>query len=356
MIPWADPLTNAPTMTMTTPKTQREIHLASRPVGVPKPSDFRVAETAVPEPAPGQFLARNIYMSVDPYMRGRMRDVKSYVPPFQIGAVLDGGSIGQVVSSRHPGFAEGDFVVGGQGFREYYVSDGAGQRKVDPKLAPLSTYLGLLGGPGLTAYVGLIDLGQPKAGETLLVSAAAGAVGMAVGQIGKILGLRVVGSAGGADKARWLVEELGFDAAFDYRGADLEREIAKHCPQGVDIYFENVGGAMLEAALANMRPFGRIPLCGMIALYNEEQPQAGPRNLILAIPRRLTLRGFIISDHFDRLPDFVRDVSGWLAQGRIKNRETIVQGIENAPAAFIGLLKGENLGKMLVQIGPDPTR
>jgi NADPH-dependent curcumin reductase CurA len=254
--------------TATLPKTQREIHLASRPIGAPKPSDFRVAETAVPEPAPGQFLVRNVYMSVDPYMRGRMRDIKSYVPPFQIGAVLDGGSLGRVVASRHPGFAEGEFVVGGQGFREYYCSDGAGQRKVDPELGPLSAYLGVLGMPGLTAYVGLLDFGKPRAGETLLVSAAAGAVGMVAGQIGRILGLRVVGSAGGADKARWLVEELGFDAAFDYRAGDLERQIAQHCPQGVDIYFENVGGAMLEGALANMRPFGRIPLCGMIALYN----------------------------------------------------------------------------------------
>ena len=344
---------------MTTPPArQREVHLAARPVGTPKPSDFRVVETPVPEPADGQFLVRNIYMSVDPYMRGRMRDVKSYVPPFQIGAVLDGGSAGQVVASRHPKFPEGDFVVGGQGFREYYVSDGAGQRRVDPKLAPLSAYLGILGGPGLTAYVGLIDLGKPKAGETLLVSAAAGAVGMVVGQLGKILGLRVVGSAGGPDKTRWLKEELGFDDAFDYRAASgaLDRAIAEHCPEGVDIYFENVGGAMLEAALANMRPFGRIPLCGMIALYNDEQPQPGPRNLILCIPRRLTMTGFIISDHFDRFPAFTRDVAGWLAEGKLVNRETIVQGVENAPAAFIGLLGGENVGKMLVQIGPDPTR
>jgi hypothetical protein len=344
---------------MTTPPAkQREIHLAARPIGTPKPSDFRVATTPVPEPADGQFLVRNIYMSVDPYMRGRMRDVKSYVPPFQIGAVLDGGSAGQVVASRHPKFAEGDFVVGGQGFREYYVSGGTGQRKVDPKVAPLSAFLGILGGPGLTAYVGLIDLGKPKAGETLLVSAAAGAVGMVVGQIGKILGLRVVGSAGGPDKTRWLKEELGFDDAFDYRaaGGALDRAIAERCPDGVDIYFENVGGAMLEAALANMRPFGRIPLCGMIALYNDEQPQPGPRNLIFCIPRRLTMTGFIISDHFDRFPAFTRDVAGWLADGKLKNRETIVQGIENAPAAFIGLLGGENVGKMLVQIGPDPTR
>jgi NADPH-dependent curcumin reductase CurA len=214
------------------------------------------------------------------------------VPPFQIGAVLDGGSVGQVVASRHPAFAEGDFVVGMQGFREYYKTDGGGQRKIDPALGPLSPFLGRLGMPGLTAY----------------------------------------------------------------RGADLERAIAEHCPQGVDIYFENVGGAMLEAALASMRPFGRIPLCGMIALYNQEQPQPGPRNLILAIPRRLTLAGFILSDHFDRLPAFTRDVAGWLRQGRIKNRETIVQGIANAPAAFIGLLRGENVGKMLVQVGPDPMR
>jgi NADPH-dependent curcumin reductase CurA len=327
-------------------------------VGAPKPSDFRVVETAVPEPTQGQFLVRNVYMSVDPYMRGRMRDIKSYVPPFQIGAVLDGGSAGQVVASRHADFAEGDFVIGGQGFREYYVSSGAGQRKVDVKLAPLSAFLGILGMPGLTAYVGLIDLGKPKAGETLLVSAAAGAVGMVVGQIGKVLGLRVVGSAGGPDKTRWLTEELGFDAAFDYRAASgaLDRAIAHACPDGVDIYFENVGGPMLEAALANMRPFGRIPLCGMIALYNEEQPQPGPRNLIFCIPRRITMTGFIVSDHFDRFPSFLRDVGGWLAEGKLKNRETIVQGIENAPAAFIGLLGGENVGKMLVQIAPDPSR
>jgi NADPH-dependent curcumin reductase CurA len=338
-------------------KTQREVHLAARPVGAPKPSDFRIVERPVPEPADGQFLVRNVYMSVDPYMRGRMRDVKSYVPPFQIGAVLDGGSAGQVVASRHPKFAEGDFVVGGQGFREYYVTDGAGQRKVDPKLAPLSAYLGILGMPGLTAYVGLLDLGKPKAGETLLVSAAAGAVGMVAALIGKILGLRVVGTAGGPDKVRVLIEELGLDAAFDYRAAagKLEQAVAEHCPQGVDIYFENVGGAMLEAALANMKPFGRIPLCGMIALYNEEQPQPGPRNLILSIPRRLTLTGFIISDHFDRLPAFTRDVGSWLRDGKMKNRETVVQGIENAPGAFIGLLGGENVGKMLVALAPDPT-
>jgi NADPH-dependent curcumin reductase CurA len=341
---------------MTTPRTQREIQLASRPVGAPRPSDFRVVETPVPEPAAGQFLVRNVYMSVDPYMRGRMRDVKSYVPPFQIGAVLDGGSVGQIVTSRHPGFAEGEFVVGTQGFREYYTTDGSGQRKVDSRRGPLSAYLGLLGMPGLTAYVGLIDLAKPKAGETLLVSAAAGAVGMAVGQIGKILGLRVVGSAGGEEKVRWLVDELGFDAAFDHRRGKLDSQIAEHCPEGIDVYFENVGGPMLEAALANMRPFGRIPLCGMIAIYNEEVPQPGPRNLILAIPRRLTLTGFIVSDHFQRLPDFLRDMAGWLAESKLKNRETIVHGIDNAPGAFIGLFKGENAGKMLVQLAPDPTR
>jgi NADPH-dependent curcumin reductase CurA len=341
----------------TRPRTQREIHLAARPRGAPRPSDFELVETPVPEPAEGQILVRNVYLSVDPYMRGRMRDVKSYVPPFQIGAVLDGGSLGQVVTSRHPRFAEGDFVVGMQGFREYYVSDGAGQRKIDPALAPLSAHLGILGGTGLTAYVGLLDFGKPKAGETLLVSAAAGAVGMVVGQIGKILGLRVVGIAGGPEKVRWLVDELGFDAAFDYRAAAgrLDGAIAEHCPEGVDIYFENVGGAMLEAALANMKPFGRIPLCGMIALYNDEQPQPGPRNLTLCVARRLTLAGFIVSDHLDRLPAFTRDVSAWLAQGRLRNRETIVQGIENAPAAFIGLLGGENLGKMLVQVGAVPA-
>ena len=304
--------------------TQREIHLAARPVGTPKPGDFRVVETPIPEPAAGQFLVRNVYMSVDPYMRGRMRDVKSYVPPFQIGAVLDGGSVGQVIASRHPGFAEGDCVVGGQGFREYYVTDGAGQRKVDPKLAPLSAYLGVLGMPGLTAYVGLLDLGKPKAGETLLVSAAAGAVGMVVGQIGKILGLTVVGTAGGPDKARWLRDELGFDAAFDYRAAAgaLERAIAEHCPQGVDIYFENVGGAHARGGARQHASVRSHPAVRHDRALQRRAAAAGPAEPDLLHPAAPDPDRVHRLRPLQPVPRLPPRRGGWLREGRLKNRET----------------------------------
>ncbi len=340
---------------MTATTKSREIRLAARPSGLPQPSDFELAETAIREPGDGELLVRNIYMSVDPYMRGRMRDVKSYVPPFQIGAPLAGGSLGQVVRSNHPGFAAGDFVAGMEGWREYYKSDGTSQRKLDLHGAPLSTFLGVLGMPGLTAYVGLLDIGKPKAGETVFVSAAAGAVGSLVGQIAKIQGCRVVGSAGTADKIAFLVDELGFDAAFNYKGADLHIELARTCPRGIDVYFENVGGATLEAVLLHMNPFGRIPVCGMIAQYNDEEPAPGPRTLISVIPKRLLIQGFIVSDHPGRMADFLRDVGGWLKEGKVKYRETVVEGIENAASAFIGLLQGENTGKMLVRLADDPT-
>ena len=292
-------------------------------------------------------------MSVDPYMRGRMRDAKSYTPPFQLGAVLAGGSVGRVVESKNAGFESGDYVVGAQGWREYYVSKGDDQRKIDASLAPLPAFLGTLGMPGMTAYVGLLDIGKPKSGETVFVSAAAGAVGMVVGQIAGIQGCRVVGSAGTDDKTSYLVNELGFDAAFNYKTTDIDRALDEHCPDGVDVYFENVGGKTLEAVLTHMSPFGRIPVCGMIALYNNEQPAPGPATLIQVIPRRLTLTGFIVSDHLDRMAAFTRDVGGWLAEGKIRSKETIVEGIENAPSAFLGLLRGDNLGKMLVRVGED---
>lgn len=329
----------------------REVRLASRPAGWPEPSNFSLAETTVPSPGEGQALVRNLYMSVDPYMRGRMRDVKSYVPPFQIGQVLDGGSVGEVIESRHPELRKGDRVVGMQGWREHYLTDGTGQRKIDPRLeAPLSTFLGVLGMPGLTAYVGLLDIGQPKKGETVLVSAAAGAVGSLVGQIAKIQGCRAVGSAGSDDKVKHLVEKLGFDAAFNYKTEDLNSALRRDCPNGVDVYFENVGGAMLEAALLRMNPFGRIPVCGMISIYNATEPAPGPRTLVSVIQNRLTMRGFIVSDHWNRLEAFTRDISTWLKEGRIHYDETIVDGIENAPSAFLGLLRGENTGKMLVRL------
>jgi hypothetical protein len=333
------------------PTTSREIRLRERPDGAPESRHFELAEVEVPDPGPGQVLVRNLFMSVDPYMRGRMRDTRSYVPSFEVGRVMDGGSVGQVVASRHDGFVEGDSVVGMQGWREYYLTDGEDQRKIDPALgAPLSAYLGVLGMPGLTAYVGLLDIGKPQEGETVMVSAAAGAVGSLVGQIAKIKGCRAVGSAGSPEKVAHLTSELGFDAAFDYKTADLHEALTECCPDGIDVYFENVGGAMLEAVLLHMKPFGRIPVCGMISQYNATEASPGPRTLISIIPNRLRMQGFIVSDHWDRMNAFLRDVGGWLASGRIRYDETIVDGIDQAADAFIGLFQGGNTGKMLVRL------
>jgi NADPH-dependent curcumin reductase CurA len=333
----------------------REIHLKRRPTGLPSESDFELAQVPVPEPGAGEALVRNIYMSVDPYMRGRMVDRASYVAPFPLGQPLDGGCVGQVVKSNGARLQGGDYVLGFRGWREYYVSNGSDLTKIDPQLAPIDSYLGTFGMPGMTAYVGLLDIGQPEAGDTVYVSAAAGAVGSVVCQIARIKGCRVVGSAGSDEKVRWLREEAGDDAAFNYKKvADLPAQLGRDCPNGINVYFDNVGGDHLEAALGQMTPHGRIVLCGMISLYNATQPLPGPRNPFLAITKRLTLQGFIVSDHADRRPAFVADMSQWIAQGRIQSKETIVDGIENAPKAFIGLFTGENFGKMLVKIGPDP--
>ncbi len=335
----------------------RQILLAARPTGWPDQSNFRLEETPIPEPAGGQFLARNIYMSVDPYMRGRMNDRKSYVSPFQVGQALEGGAVGQVVKSNHPGFAEGQYVSSFQGWREYFVSGGERVSKIDPALAPISAYLGILGIPGFTGWYGLKEIGKPQAGETLVVSGAAGATGSLVGQIGKILGCRVVGSAGSDAKCSYLTGELDFDAAINYKTAgDLYSALREACPKGIDIYFENVGGPMLDAVLRLINPFSRIPLCGMISQYNLAAPEPGPRFLVSMIPNRTLMQAFIIGDHMDRLLEFIREVGGWLKAGRLKYQETVVEGIENAPRAFLGLLRGENLGKMLVRLGPDPTK
>ena len=333
----------------------REIRLAARPVGVPKESDFELAETDVPRPAEGEVLVRNAYMSVDPYMRSRMNETKSYVPSFQIGKPLQGGAVGQVVESRSEALAEGDWVNSMLGWREYYVADGKALMKIDPGGAPVSTALGVLGMPGLTAYVGLLDIGEPKEGETVFVSAASGAVGSVVGQIAKLKGCRAIGSAGSAEKVSYLTDELGFDAAFNYREVRLADALRDACPDGIDVFFENVGGEHLEAALANMNTFGRVVLCGLVSQYNATEPPAGPRNFPQVLVSRLLLKGFIISDHFDRLPAFFADMGRWVAEGKVKYRETVIEGIENAPKAFIGLLAGENLGKMLVKVGPDPA-
>jgi NADPH-dependent curcumin reductase CurA len=333
-----------------------EIHLKRRPVGMPLETDFELVETKIPDPGDGEFVVRNIWMTVDPYMRGRMTDRKSYVPPFQIGEVLDGGSVGQVVKSKNPAFAEGDYVCGfaAGGWREYHRTAGMMFNKIDPSLAPLQCYLGVLGMPGLTAYTSLLRIGEPQEGETVFVSAAAGAVGSVVAQIAKIKGCRVVGSAGSDDKCRWLTEQAGIDAVVNYKTSpSLLEAVSNACPGGIDIYYENVGGEHLEVALELMKSRGRLVMCGMISMYNATEAPAGPRNLVNVIGRSLKMQGFIVSDYIDMVPQFYMDMGPWIAAGKIRWQETVLEGIGAAPAAFIGLFKGDNAGKMLVRLGPD---
>jgi NADPH-dependent curcumin reductase CurA len=333
--------------------TTREIRLASRPDGEPTDDDFEIAETPIPEPGPGEVLVRNSYLSVDPYMRGRMRDVKSYLPPFEVGKVMDGGAVGQVVASNDGPFEEGAWIQHQAGWREHSVVNGG--YPADPAVAPISAALGVLGMPGLTAYAGLTDVAPIEEGQTVFVSAAAGAVGSAAGQIARLRGCRVIGSAGSPEKVAWLTDELGFDAAFNYKEAPVADALREHAPKGIDVYFDNVGGDHLSAALARMRLHGKIALCGAIAQYNEETPQPGPDNFLAVLPLRLTIRGFIVLDHFGLMGRFIDEVGGWVRSGELRYRETIVDGIENMPAAFNGLLSGDNIGKMLVKVGPDPT-
>jgi NADPH-dependent curcumin reductase CurA len=336
--------------------TTREIRLASRPHGEPTDENFDIAEVALPEPAPGEVLVRNSYLSVDPYMRGRMRDVKSYVPPFQVGEPLEGGAVGQVVASNGGRFEEGTWIQHMKGWREHsLVGESDLAFPIDPAVAPIGTALGVLGMPGLTAYAGVTEIAPIAAGETVYVSAAAGAVGSVAGQIARLRGCRVVGSAGSAEKVVWLTEELGFDAAFDYHDGDLPTLLREHCPKGIDVYFDNVGGDHLSAALGRMRVHGRIALCGAVAEYNEETPQPGPANFVQVVPRRLSLRGFIVLDHGHLMKEFLSEVGAWVASGELRYRETVVDGLEKMPGAFNGLLAGDNIGKMLVKVGPDPA-
>jgi NADPH-dependent curcumin reductase CurA len=330
--------------------TSREIHLASRPVGWPTPDDFSLVEVPVPTPGPGQVLVRNVLLSVDPYMRGRMSDAKSYVPPYEVGAVLDGGAIGEVVASEADGISVGDLVLHGRGWREYALLDAASARVLNTKLAPLSAYLGPLGSNGLTAYAGLIEVGAMKPGETVFVSAAAGSVGSLVGQIAKLKGAgRVVGSVGSAAKVERILA-LGFDAAFDYHDGPVRESLRTAAPDGIDVYFDNVGGDHLEAAIGALRVHGRAAICGAIAQYNATEPPAGPRNMAALISKRLALRGFLVMDHAGLGEQFLSEMSGWLAAGQIQYDETFVDGLENAPDAFLGLLRGANVGKMLVRV------
>jgi NADPH-dependent curcumin reductase CurA len=327
----------------------REIRLAARPVGEPKPTDFELAEVDVAAPADGEVVVRNLVMSVDPYMRGRMNDVKSYAPPFQLGAALEGGAVGEVVESRADTHAVGDVVLHGLGWRDYAVGPATAFRRVGPTDNP-SHHLGVLGMPGLTAYAGLFDVARLQPGETVFISGAAGAVGSLAGQFAKLRGATVVGSAGSADKVRWLVEELGFDGAFNYRDAPVLDQLRTFAPEGIDVYFDNVGGEHLEAAIAVLNVHGRAAVCGMISAYNSTEPAPAPRNLTMLVSKRLVLRGFLVRDHGHLAPEFARQVREWLLAGRLVVRETTVDGLENAPQAFLGLLRGHNTGKMVVRL------
>jgi NADPH-dependent curcumin reductase CurA len=333
------------------PVTAREIHLKSRPSGMPGPENFDFLERPLADPADGQLLVRNLWMSVDPYMRGRMTDRPSYIAPFQLGQPLEGAAVGIVEQSRDARFKPGDAVTHFKGWRDHAVIDAAAARRIEPCSIPLEAWLGPLGVPGETAHAGLLHFAKLKQGETVFVSAAAGAVGSMAVQIAKLKGARVIASVGSEEKARWVQDELGADAVINYKTAGkLSDALAAAAPEGIDVYYDNVGGSHLEAAIDAARLYARLIICGMIAQYNDETPPPGPRNLGMFITKRLTMQGFIILDHPDLQPNFIREMSGWIAEGHIKSRDTVVEGLENAPKAFLGLFSGENIGKMLVKI------
>ncbi len=340
-------------MTATTasplPTTNREFVLAARPVGMPKESDFRLVESPVPALADGQILLRTLFLSVDPYMRGRMTGIRTYADPVDIGQRMVGGTVGKVVQSTNPQFRVGDFVVGYWGWQEYVVSDGKGLQKLDPSLAPVSTALGVLGMPGMTAYFGFLEICQPKPGETVVVSGAAGAVGSLVGQIAKIKGCRAVGIAGTDDKVAWLTGELGFDAAFNYKSTqDYVAKLKELCPGGIDCYFDNVGGPVTDAVLPVLNVHARISISGQISQYNSAKPEPGVRPYIYLLSKQSRAEGFIVSQWMNRFPEGVAQMAQWLREGKLKYREQVVAGFENAPRALIGVLSGDNTGKMLV--------
>ena len=327
----------------------KRVLLASRPTGWVSEDNFRIETSPVPQPREGEVLVKNIYLSLDPYMRGRMNEGKSYAARQEIGEVMIGGTVGEVIESKNPKFAQGDKVLGMLGWQQYGLSDGKGLNKVDASRVPLSAYLGVLGMPGVTAWVVLLDICQPKAGETVVVSAASGAVGSVVGQIAKLKGCRAVGIAGGRQKCDYVVKELGFDACVDYKAGELNEALKAAVPDGIDCYFENVGGEILDAALRRMNAFSRIAVCGLISQYNATEPY-GVKNFQSILTNRIKVQGFIVSDRMELWARALPELIGWVASGKIKYRETVAQGLENAPKAFIGLLKGENLGKQLVKL------
>lgn len=332
----------------------RQITLAARPVGFPKESDFNLIETPIPTPNDGELLVKILYLSVDPYMRGRMNDTKSYAKPVALGEVMVGGTVGKVIASKHPGFQVGDYVESRLGWQEYAISDGTDLRKIDPSLAPLSTALGVLGMPGMTAYFGLLDICAPQPGETVVVSGAAGAVGSLVGQIAKIKGCRVIGIAGTDDKVDWLVNELGFDAAFNYKTTEnYVAKLRELCPHGVDAYFDNVGGAITDAVLLSLNTKARIAICGQISQYNLEQPELGPRFFGLLLVKQAKAEGFLVFQFADRYEEGMRQMAEWIQQGKIKYHEEFAEGLEATPRAFIEMLRGKNTGKQLVKVADE---
>ena len=332
----------------------RQITLAARPVGFPKEADFKLVETPIPTPNDGEILVKILYLSVDPYMRGRMNDAKSYAQPVAIGEVMVGGAVGKIIESNHPNFQAGEFVSGNFGWQSYAISDGAGVSKIDASLAPISTSVGVLGMPGMTAYFGLLAICNPQPGETVVVSGAAGAVGSLVGQIAKIKGCRVIGIAGSDEKVDWLVNELGFDAAFNYKTeTNYISKLRELCPNGIDAYFDNVGGPITDAVLLNLNTKARISICGQISQYNLEKPEMGPRLLGMLLMKQARAEGFLVFQFADRYAEGMQQMAEWIKQGKIKYREEFAEGIENTPKAFIEMLNGKNTGKQLVKIDQD---
>jgi len=327
-----------------------QFRLARRPVGMAKRNDWNYVEEEVGEPGDGEFLVKILYISLDPAMRGWMNEGRSYIPPVAIGEVMRAGAAGRVIRSKNPAFAPGDYVYGAFGVQEYAISNGKGITKVDTQVAPLPVFLGTLGPPGMTAYFGLLDIGQPKPGETVVVSAAAGAVGMVVGQIAKIQGSRVVGIAGGAEKCKYITKELNFDAAIDYKSEEVKKALQTHCPKGVDVYFDNVGGDILDAVLTQLARGARIVICGAISQYNNTTPIKGPSNYLSLLVNRASMKGMVVFDNADRYGQAARVMAGWMAAGKLKSREDIVEGFETFPETLLKLFQGENTGKLVLKV------
>jgi NADPH-dependent curcumin reductase CurA len=338
-------------MSPVTSTVNRQFVLASRPAGLPEESNFKMIETPIPDLQDGEFLARAMYISVDPYMRGRISQARSYAAGVEIGGVMVAGGVARVVASKNPNFAVGDIVDPYMGWQEYVVSNGRGLRKLDPSIAPVSTALGVLGMTGLTAYFGLLDICNPKPGETVVVSGAAGAVGSIVGQIAKIKGCHTVGIAGGDDKVEWILKDCGYDSAFNYKTTDnYGAKLKELCPKGIDVYFDNVGGTITDAVFMQINPFARLSICGQISQYNNAKPEMGPRLLGMLIVAKAKAQGFIVTDYMPRFGEALAEMSDWYREGKLKYREDIVEGFENLPKAFIGLFHGENIGKRMVKV------